>query len=64
MDEHEYLNQLNDFQKKAYLIAQDHLGTSFNIFKSVGYIEYMKNKETIEQKQQQQQQQQQQQKQN
>jgi len=43
----EYLNQLNDFQKKAYLIAQDHLGTSFNIFKSVGYIEYMKKKETL-----------------
>ena len=38
-----YLNQMNNIQKKAYLIAFNHLGTSFNIFKSNGYKEW-KNK--------------------
>ena len=35
-----YLIQMSDSQKKAYLIAQDHLGTSFNILKSNGFIEW------------------------
>lgn len=38
-----YLIQMNEYQKKAYLIAQDHLGTSFNILKSNGFIEWKKN---------------------
>ena len=38
-----YLNQMDDHHKKAYLIAQKHLGTSFNIYKSNGYKEW-KNK--------------------
>jgi hypothetical protein len=38
-----YLNQLNTNNKKAYLIAFNHLGTSFNIYKSNGYKEW-KNK--------------------
>ena len=37
-----YLIQMSDSQKKAYLIAQDHLGTSFNILKSNGFIEWKK----------------------
>ena len=35
-----YINQMNESQKKAYLIAKDHLGTSFNILKSNGFIEW------------------------
>jgi hypothetical protein len=37
-----YLIQMSTSQKKAYLIAQDHLGTSFNILKSNGFIEWKK----------------------
>ena len=37
---YEYLNQMNEFEKKAYLIAMNHLGTSFNILKSNGYKEW------------------------
>jgi hypothetical protein len=35
-----YLIQMTESQKKAYLIAKDHLGTSFNILKSNGFIEW------------------------
>jgi len=38
----EYLSQLTDLQKKAMNIAENHLGLSFNIPKSVGYSEYKK----------------------
>ena len=38
-----YLIQMTPYQKKAYLIAQDHLGTSFNIPKSNGFIEWKKS---------------------
>jgi hypothetical protein len=32
-----YLSQLNEQQKKAYTIAYEHLGSSFNIRKSNGF---------------------------
>jgi hypothetical protein len=38
-----YLIQMTPSQKKAYLIAQDHLGTSFSILKSNGFIEWKKS---------------------
>lgn len=40
---YKYLIQMNEYQKKAYLIAKDHLGTSFNILKSNGFIEWKKS---------------------
>lgn len=40
---YDYLSQLDDHQKKAYRIAYDHLGTSFNIYRSNGYKDW-KNK--------------------
>jgi enolase len=40
---YDYLISLNELQKKSYLIAKTHLGTSFNIFKSNGFKEW-KNK--------------------
>lgn len=38
-----YLNELDEHHRTAYSIAYNHLGTSFNIFKSNGYKEW-KNK--------------------
>jgi hypothetical protein len=40
----EYLNQLNNIQKQAYKIAKEHLGSSFHIVKSNGYIEWLNKK--------------------
>lgn len=36
----QYLHQLSDKEKIAYEIARDHLGTSFHVIKSIGYIEW------------------------
>jgi competence protein ComGC len=38
-----YLTSLSAEQKIAYKIAYDHLGTSFNILKSNGYLSWKKN---------------------
>lgn len=40
----QYLSQLNDLQKKAYLIAKQHLGSSFHLLKSNGYLEWQKKR--------------------
>ena len=48
-----YLEQLNDIQKKAHDIAKSHLGTSYNILRSNGYIEWMKEQQKKQQQQQQ-----------
>jgi hypothetical protein len=37
-----YLSSLKEIDRKAYLIAYNHLGTTFNILKSVGYREWLK----------------------
>jgi hypothetical protein len=37
---YEYLNQMDEHHKQAYLIAYNHLGTSFNIYKSIGFKEW------------------------
>lgn len=37
-----YLEQLGDKERIAYSIAKEHLGTSFNIVKSIGYITWKK----------------------
>ena len=42
---YQYLQEMNAFEKKAYSIAHDHLGTSFDILRSVGYINWHKNKD-------------------
>jgi len=38
-----YLEQLGDKERIAYSIAKEHLGTSFNIVKSIGYITWKKS---------------------
>lgn len=37
-----YIKSLSPKEYKAYLIAKDHLGSSFSIAKSVGYLAYKK----------------------
>jgi len=43
-DIYQYFIQMEHLQKKAYLIAMNHLKTSFDIYKSNGFIEWKKNK--------------------
>ena len=38
----DYLSQLDVIDKKAYQIAQNHLGSSFNVVKSNGYCDWNK----------------------
>ena len=40
--EDQYIAQLDEMQRKAYEIAKSHLGTSFNIKRSNGFIEWLK----------------------
>jgi hypothetical protein len=38
----EYISKMTELQRKAYLIARSHLGTSFNINNSNGFKEFLK----------------------
>jgi hypothetical protein len=38
-----YLKHLDPIERKAYTIGKAHLGSSFNILKSNGYIDWNKN---------------------
>ena len=40
----DYLQQLDEHNQKAYLIALDHLGSSFDIYRSNGFKEWKKAK--------------------
>lgn len=40
----EYLQQLDDHHKKTYKIAFEHLGSSFNVYKSNGFKEWKASK--------------------
>ena len=39
----QYLQEMNNLEKQAYDIARSHLGTSFNILKSNGFIQWKKS---------------------
>lgn len=41
--EEEYLKTLSPKEKKAYLIAKEHLGMSFQLDKSVGFLTWKKD---------------------
>ena len=41
-----YFESMNDMQKQTFLIAKHHLGTSFSIYKSNGFINYEKQLQT------------------
>jgi len=38
-----YIKSMDEQKKKAYQIAKDHLGTSFDITRSNGYNEYIRS---------------------
>lgn len=38
-----YIKHLNKIERKAYTIGKKHLGTSFNVVKSNGFIDWKKN---------------------
>lgn len=38
-----YLKHLDAIERQAYTIGKQHLGSSFNILKSNGYIDWKKN---------------------
>ena len=40
----EYIKQLDEKSKKVYAIAKEHLESSFNIMKSVGFNEWLNQK--------------------
>jgi hypothetical protein len=48
-EEKEYIESLNPKEKKAYHIAKDHLGSSFDLIKSNGFIEWKKTKSSVPQ---------------
>ena len=41
-----YFESMNHMQKQTFLIAKNHLGTSFSIYKSNGFINYEKQMQT------------------
>ena len=41
--EEKYIEQMNEQQRKAYLIASTHLKSSFSILRSNGYKEFLKS---------------------
>ena len=41
-----YLKQLSPKEKQAYQIAQSHLGSSFNLEKSIGFQKWIANKKS------------------
>ena len=41
-----YLQEMDDHNRKAYIIAQNHLGTSFNIARSNGFKEWLAHKKS------------------
>ena len=38
----QYISKMTELERKAYLIAKSHLGTSFNIKKSNGFKEFQR----------------------
>jgi len=41
-EEQIYIDSLNEKEKKAYEIAKSHLGTTFHLMKSNGFIQWKK----------------------
>jgi hypothetical protein len=44
------MDQLSDIERKACAIAKDHLGSSFNIVKSNGFNDWIKEREKEKEK--------------
>ena len=41
--EQKYIDSLSEKEKKSYEIAKEHLGMSFQLDKSVGYLKWLKS---------------------
>lgn len=44
----EFIKTLDPLEQKALMIARDHLESSFDILKSIGFIEFKKNVIAVE----------------
>ena len=42
-----YIGQLSDVEEIAYKIAKEHLGSSFDIEKSIGFLSWIKKNKSI-----------------
>tara|TARA_B110000285_G_scaffold226364_1_gene286007 strand:+ start:245 stop:424 length:180 start_codon:yes stop_codon:yes gene_type:complete len=42
--EMEYINTLSEYEKVIYELAKNHLATSFDLEKSVGFLDFCKEK--------------------
>jgi len=38
----QYIQSMNEMEKQGYIIAKDHLGSSFSLEKSIGFKEWLK----------------------
>jgi hypothetical protein len=45
--EKEYLDSLTEKERVSYKIAKEHLGMSFQLDKSIGFIRWLKTKATV-----------------
>lgn len=43
----QYIESLDALEKRALVIAKEHLGSSFNVVKSNGYINWLKSIDSI-----------------
>ena len=43
-EEEKYIKSLSEREHKAYIIAKEHLGSSFDLKKSIGFIEWKNTK--------------------
>lgn len=43
---HNYLQEMDVYQRKAYLIAIDHLGSTFDILRSNGFSEWRESRKS------------------
>ena len=44
----EYIKQLDEIHKQVYEIAKEHLGSSFDIEKSIGFLEFKRSHEKVD----------------
>lgn len=43
----EYIKAMSEKELKAYRIAKEHLGHSFQLEKSIGFLEWLKNQKQV-----------------
>jgi hypothetical protein len=43
----EYVKNMSEKELKAYHIAKEHLGDSFQLEKSIGFLDWLKNRKAV-----------------